>query len=266
MELFESQWFFRMVDAAGKAPADKLLAVFSVTRNWISAPGMRAMFTQTYSSENACLHSCASLRDYLAEIAASARAQNPSILASQLVILLQGAIAEEMRNPAAGALDEALSAARAVIDRACAAQRKQRRLLQSMGGMTAAAVLVAAISLHPLAQQALQAAAPQPAAQTQHAQIINTALPTNTSPDEIAAILALKRSIDDGRCPAPQLLALPQGQVTAYMNATKFRTPENPAADQQNMRAFLTWFKEARASECYFPPSNGHTTVAWVKR
>lgn len=262
MELFESQWFFRMVDATGRAPADKLLAVFSVTRNWISAPGMRAMFTQTYSTENACLHSCASLKEYLTEIAASARARNPSILASQLVILLQGAIAEEMRNPAAGALDEALSAARAVIDRACAAQQKQRRLLQSMGGVTAAAVLVAAISLHPLSQQALQATAPQ----AQHAQIMNTALPTNTSPDEIAAILALKRSIDDGRCPAPQLLALPQGQVTAYMNATKFRTPENPVADQQNMRAFLAWFKEARASECYFPPSNGHTTVAWVRR
>lgn len=264
MELLESQWFLRMVEAGGKTPADKLIAVFNVTRNWISAPGIHEMFVHSYPADRT--HACASLRDYLTDIAAAARAHNPPLLASQLVILLHGAIAEEIRNPATGALDEAATAARAIVARACATPRKQRRLLQAMGGITAIAVLVAAMSLLPLARQAWLPATPPALALAPQAPLLVAAVPTGASPDELAAVLDLQRSIEDGHCPAPQLLALPQGQVTAYMNAINFRTPDNPAADRANMRAFLAWFRETRSSECYFAPSNGHTTVAWVRR
>lgn len=250
----------------GKDPGRQTACRVPRNRTWIAAPGIREILAQACPADHLCLHSCTGLKSYLTEIAASAQARNPPILASQLVILLQGAIAEEMRNPAAGTLDEAANAARAVIARACDSHRKQRRLVRSMGGLTAAAVLVAAASLHPLTRQALNPVAPQPAAMPQHAPALVASMPTGASPDEIAAILALQRSIEEGRCPAPQLLALPQGQVTAYMNAINFRTPDNPAADQANMRAFLAWFRQTRSSECYFPPSNGHTTVAWLRR
>lgn len=266
MELLESQWFLRMVESAGKSPIDKLVAVFSVTKNWIAAPGIRDLIARDYPSERPRLHACGELKHHLTGFAASARARHPAILASQLVILLQGAIAEEMRNPGAGALDEAARAARAVIAKACELDRRQRWLNRSLGGLAASAVLAAAASFHPLAHDLLHPAAAPRAVALLHAPSPAALLPTGFSPGEMAEILALQRQIEEGHCPAPQLLAMPQGQVTAYMNAVKFRTPDNPAADRENMRAFLAWFRQTRATECYFSPHNGHTAVTWVTR
>ncbi|HQR51554.1 MAG TPA: hypothetical protein PKW44_07950 [Methylophilaceae bacterium] len=264
MELLDSQWFLRMVAAGGKTPAERLLAVYAITRTWIAAPGIRELFAKAYPANKAALHSCAGLKTHLTEIATAAKVQNPSILASQLVLLLQGAIAEELRNPGAGALEEAENAARAVIASACNIQKRQRLRMRAMGGLTAASILVAIVSLYPHDGRMFSPAVAATAAPLAPAEV--AAVPEGVSPDEMEQVLLLQRQIEDGRCPAPQLLALPQGQVTAYMNAINLRTPENPAADRENMRAFLAWFRQTRSTECYFPPSNGHTTVAWVKR
>lgn len=264
MELLDSQWFLRMIVAGGKTPAAQLLAMFDIAGNWIAAPGIRELFAKAYPANKPALHSCAELKAHLTGIAVKAKAQNPPILASQLVILLQGAIAEELRNPGAGALGEAAKAAQAVIANACHSDQKQRRALRAMGGVTLAAVLVAAVSLHPLARQMLSPAATHVAAQQLPMPV--AAMPAVISPDEMEQVLLLQRQIEDGRCPAPELLVLPQGQATAYMNVINARTPENPAADRENMRAFLAWFKQARSTQCYFPPINGHTNVAWTKR
>lgn len=90
-------------------------------------------------------------------------------------------------------------------------------------------------------------------------------MPVGISPSEMEATLVLHEQIEKGVCPAPQLLVLPPGQMTAYMNVINFRTPENPTADRENIRAFLAWFNKTRSSECYIPPANGHTTVTWTK-
>lgn len=255
MELLESLWFFRMVEQQGKSPEKRLLAIFSVTENWLSAPGMRERMLHTQPS-GYFLYNCSKLKEFLTGIAVSAHARNPISLVNQLVILLQGAIAEEMRNPDARAIVEAGKAARAIIAEAC--PRKRNTLRFSLGGMAAAA-LIAAVGMHP----AIKAQwSPSP---TYHRVLSTTeTVQANFNPDSTEAVLALQEQIVKGVCPAPQLLAMPPGQVTAYMNVIHFRTPDDPVADRENIRAFLAWFERTRSSECYQPPANGHTTVAWI--
>lgn len=263
VELLESAWFFRMVEAQGKTPVERLIAVFSVTAAWISAPGIREGFLKNQPGDGRALHSCASLKEFLTASAISAKAQNPSGLVTQLTILLQGAIAEEIRNPDAHAIAEAARAARAVVAKAC--QPRRNRLRLSAGGLAAAAV-IAAIGYYPATRAEWPGAAQSPAPGIhRHALAAsNRAAPAGSSPDSIHAVLALHEQIEQGICPAPQLLALPPGQVTAYMNVIHFRTPDDPIADRENIRAFLAWFERTRSRECYSPPSNGHTHVAWV--
>ncbi|MBU3735479.1 MAG: hypothetical protein FGM62_00735 [Methylobacterium sp.] len=265
MNLLDSAWFQRMVEAAGQRPADQLVAVFSVTKQWISAPGIREQFALAYPPGQPRMHPCTELKRQLTGIATSARARQPAVLASQLAILLQGAIAEEMRTPGSEALDEAANAARAVIRHACGRSGRERRALAIGAALAVAGLMFGLTGPHHWQDASTPAllthnrnALPQPSAVASS----NLAI----SPDEMVEFIALQREIGAGHCPAPQLMVLPPGQATAYMNALNARAPEDPAADRANMRAFLAWFKQSLSTECYYPPSNGHTAVTWVRR
>lgn len=259
MNPLESQWFFRMVEDEARTPAERLLAVFRVTEKWITAPGIREALAASYAEHSYGMQACLQLRKFLSGLAASAGAEKPEVLANHLVILLQGAIAEELRNPELRAMSEAANAAQAVIAQS-RPHRRRRAALFSAGGIAASA-LAAFMGWH------LLPAHHQP--QATHTVILasNQAvlLPAGISPSEMEAVLTLHEQFTRGICPAPHLLALPQGQMTAYMNVINFRTPENPAADRKNLKAFMAWFNKTQSTECYFAPRNGHTTVAWTK-
>jgi hypothetical protein len=253
MEWLESDWFFRMLEQHGKTPRDKLVAMFTVAGLWVSAPGMREKFPQ-----HAAPIPGGKLKGYLIGLASAAKANEPAMLASQLLILLHGALSEELRNPDAKALENARLAAQAVIQKSCDAGRKNVAQWAVSGSVTFA--LVAGLAWH-MAQPAADAPATYLASNRQAPK--PAYVHTGLNPSEMEAVLTLQENINRGACPAPQLLALPQGQATAYMNAIHFRTPENLEADRANLRAFLDWFNRTRATECYFAPSNGHTLVTW---
>lgn len=255
MELLESPWFFKMVEQQGRTPRQRLLAVFSVLDSWLAAPGIRAQVRIAHHPDNPLYHSQV-LKDFLTRIAIAARAHQPASLVNQLLILLQGAIAEDLRNPEAGAITEAGKAAHAIIEQACAMQRTGWRW--TLGGI--AASVTALVIAYPAVQLPWV-----PDASTQTVPILAKAQSPSYNPDNIEAVLALQEQIVKGVCPPPQLLALTPGQATAYLNVINFRTPDDPVADSKNLRAFLAWFEQTRMSECYQPPVNGHTTVAWVK-
>lgn len=260
MELLDSEWFYRMVEHQKNPPAARLVAVFTVVGNWISAPGVREIFTAQQTAL-----STSRLKSYLIDTAQSARAHNPAMLAAQLLILLQGAIAEELRNPGVNAMENAAKAAQAVVSKACQPSRQKRMAQWSavasvMVGITAALIWHASPLVPTRSTDTVVAA--------HHSPYLRTAdhMPMGVNPSEMEATLNLQEKFDRGICPAPHLLVLPQGQMMAYMNVIHFRTPENPESDRENLHAFLVWFNQAQASECYYAPSNGHTTVAWVKR
>lgn len=256
MKLLDSEWFYRMVESQGKSPQDKLLAIFTVVDQWIGAPGIREMI----SGEHTPL-STIKLKTYLTNTAVAAKANHPSILAAQLIILLQGAIAEALRDPGTNAMGNAAKAAQSVVAKACQPDKRSLAVRWAATG-SAATVLIAALVWHAtfFANNPLHQNAVTHIADNVHAA---ASLPAGVNPREMETVLNLQEQFDRGVCPAPHLLALPPGQVTAYMNVVHFRTPENPEADRANLHAFLSWYAQARAQECYYAPANGHTMVKW---
>lgn len=262
MDMLDSQWFFRLVEKYGKTPAERLVAVFDIVENLIEAPDIREKLLQEAPGNRHCLYLLQDLKTFLTDLALAAKAKNPPFLANQLVMLLQGAIAIELRNPGTRALHEAARAAQVVVAYSCRHPVRQKIALVSAGGVAAA--LVASIIGWQAMQQTSAPHTPLTGIPVV-AQRTSPAIPTGVSPDEMEEILMLHDQIERGICRAPHLAVLPPGQMTAYMNVIEFRTPENPAADQANIRAFLTWFDKVRSGECYDPPTNGHTAVTWTK-
>lgn len=261
MNPLESPWFFRMVEDEARQPTERLLAVFRVAEKWIAAPGIREALVASHDLQVTGMQASQPMKHYLTQLASSAGAEKPEILASHLLILLQGAVMEELRNPELRALSEAANAAGAVIAQSRKQLRRQRNMLSALGGL-AATVAVTLAGWHVLS--------PSPAAQAGSNAVIIAAnkavlLPTGVSPSDMEAVLTLHEQFERGVCPAPHLLALPPGQMIAYTNVINFRTPENPAADRENLRAFMTWFNRTQSAECYYAPRNGHTTVSWTQ-
>lgn len=260
MDTLETRWFFRLVEKYGKSPAERLVAVFAIVESLVQSPELREKLMQEFPGDVHCLYAALELKEFLAELATAANIANPAGLAHQLAILLQGAIAEELRNPDAGALREAAKVARVVIEKS-----GKKSALQNAGWMSVGGVAVALL----LSLMGWQAAgrAPAHAAPMAHVAALRApqAMPAGVSPDEIDAVLALHEKIERGICRAPHLLVLPPGQMTAYMNVVEFRTPDDPAADRKNIREFLAWFDKIQSTECYDPPINGHTAVTWKK-
>jgi hypothetical protein len=258
MDTHESQWLFRLVEKCGRSPAEKLVAVFDVADSLLRSPEIRATLAREFPGERHCLYAANELHAFLVKLSAAAGMRDPAGTAQQLGILLQGAIAEELRNPSTGALREAARVAEIVMG-----QSRSRGFFARRGWMpagSAAAALLVALVLWPAAEKG-----PAHAAPVKHAAVASRPLaqPAGVSPDEIDAVLELHEKIERGICRAPHLLALPPGQMTAYMNVIEFRHPDDPAADRRNIREFLAWFDKISSTECYTPPMNGHTAVSW---
>lgn len=257
-------WFFRLVENSGQSPAERLVAVFGVVENLLQAPDIRERLKQEFPGKAHCLYQASELSDFLGTLADAAGMTNPAGMAQQLSILLQGAIAEELRNPGSGALNEAATVARVVIDKSTKGSRLEigsRAGWASVGGVVA---LLLAVTLNLIPTVPTTTSHALPAARSSMVQVAHP-VPAGVSPDEIEAVLALHEKFERGICRAPHLLVLPQGQVTAYMNVVDARKPDDPAADSRNLRAFLAWFDTVKAIECYDPPSNDHTAVKWTK-
>jgi hypothetical protein len=244
MQLLESEWFFRMVERQSRTASDRLVEVFRVTEQWLTAPGIREQI------EDVSLIT-ASLRDYLVETARAAGAADPEGLSVQLLMLLQGAVAEELRNREAHALRYAAEAAQVVVARAC--RDTQRRLVWRWS--VAASLLIAAVSgllwFEYVAVQEVEMVA-----QTPDTTFMRTVVPVpgGVDPTTMAAAFSLQKKVEHGICPPPHLHTLPTDQMTAYMNVISYRKPENPLADRAHLKAFLAWYEDTMARECYYPP------------
>lgn len=264
MDTLKHQWFFCLIEKYGKSPSEQLVAVFGIVESLIQAPDIREKLAREFPGDVNCLYATHELNDFLMGLAATARMANPAGLAHQLAILLQGAIAEELRNPNTGALREAAKVAQVVVARS-GKPSPLRNLGRNLGWASAGGAAAFALMLTIMGSRQAAEQVPMSISATKVALHALQVMPTGVSPDEIDAVLALHEKIETGICRAPHLLALPPGQMTAYMNVIESRMPDDPAADERNLRQFLAWFDTIKSTECYYPPFNGHTNVKWTK-
>lgn len=252
MELLNSSWLLQMIDSSAKKPADRLLSIYTCLNTWLSAPGIRESFAKAYNQNTPLAMTCPVLTAHLINLAIDAKVPNPSTYVSQMFILLQGAIAVEMRNPGTGALLKAREAAEVVLGSVRPKPKLQVGQTFLVGGTIASAVFLCLSMFFMVPVQSVTPAAP-----LARTEVIETPkVQPSISPDLVSRVMALKGHFDAGNCPAPELLTLPQDQVVAYLNVVNSRGSEDPAMDSLRLRAFLDWYDRYRAWECYFKPEN----------
>lgn len=257
MDLLNSSWLIRMIEGSGKKPAEKLLCLYSLLDHWLSAPGIRDTVLEQYSSPNVVAQACPALSAHLLHLATEAKLHNPPAVVAQLMILLQGAMAEELRNPGRGALLIAQEAARGVLTgaRPRLAARVEKSLMASGYAAVVAAVTILGVHFWPAGQQH-QAQFFQPDTGYQEVAAVSA-----IEPVLLLRALAFKHNIQSGICPAPSYASVPQNQLPTYMHVVQSGLSSNPGLDSRKLEAFLAWYEQHRAWECYSKTQNKQKTI-----
>jgi len=117
----------RKIEAIGKSPRDKLLAMFAVLGAWFAEDGFQScMFIKAsaeYQDVNDPIHVQSALNkqlifNYLRDLAEHAGASDPDLLARQLVILKEGAIVMAHFGHTEDPAGDAKTAAQPLVDAA----------------------------------------------------------------------------------------------------------------------------------------------------
>lgn len=122
-----SHWFVGQVNMKASRPKDKLLAIFDVIEEWLEIPEFRGCAfinaSAEFPAENNPVHRVSAefydkFRNYIAEQARTAHAEDAESLADQLALLIEGAIVSEQMKRHSGAIESARRAARILMDAA----------------------------------------------------------------------------------------------------------------------------------------------------
>ncbi len=121
-------WFSRRIDELASAPKAQLVASFDVLGEWFSQKGFRScMFIKAsseYQDADDPIHVAAAehkrlLLGYMSDLARTANATDPEMLARQLLLLQEGAIVTAHLQGVERIANDARAAAVVLIDNAC---------------------------------------------------------------------------------------------------------------------------------------------------
>ncbi len=108
MDIFNSQWLLNMLAKSSKTPQGRVLSLFDILNDWLTAPDTQMIITQTSLANR-------QLIDFLTAQAKHFGASNPSILAEHIVLIARNAAQQEINQPGCGSLMHAKKAANALI-------------------------------------------------------------------------------------------------------------------------------------------------------
>ena len=118
-------WLKARLSSSKAAPSDRILQLFDLIDEWISAPDFRGMpflkAVSEFPNEASAVHRlsvqhASQLRHYLTELCSAAEIRSPEALAIQLSLLIKGAMFAEQINPGRGAARHAKQAAAVLIE------------------------------------------------------------------------------------------------------------------------------------------------------
>lgn len=236
MEILSSDWLRRMVDRAAATPRGRIVALFGVLQDWMDAPGIR----QLLQAESLTDAGQREIKTYLLHLATGAGVSNPEILASQLTLVLFGALNEELRNPGSGALLQAGQAAELLVAGHIYKRRSPQRSVRYMAPVTAALAAIALLMPYPGSLVPVEQHRPQPV----------RAIPVVSNPDQVAAIYHMHDAMRAGDCWYPQALMLPPEQRAVYLDHVISGSVEKLAPETLVMVNQLY-----QKVQCYYPPA-----------
>lgn len=257
MELLNSSWLIHLIEDSNQKPTEKLLSLYPLLETWLHAPGIREGIAKDHQEGQPLVQTCPALTSHLVFLATEAKLKNPLSVVTQMMILLQGAIAEELRNPGMGALNSAQQAAKAVLRQARPPILVRVDRVIKTSGYAASFVAASILAVHLWSSNN--------AMPTHHAKYDDaynqTAYVAEIDPELLLKALALKKSMDVGTCPAPNFFSLPQEQVPVYLDVVNSQLSGNPNMDNKRLANFLAWYEQHRAWECYSRTQNKQRTI-----
>jgi len=114
-------WLHTRVEELATEPCDRILAVFDVYKEWFEQPDFHGcafintsieLFDSGHPAYQVCLNHMQAVADFLSNLVKEAKLPEPDILASQLMILLKGAVVETVMQ---GNSDPAVRAKQAAV-------------------------------------------------------------------------------------------------------------------------------------------------------
>lgn len=263
MEHLNSSWLLHMIYSSEEKPSDQLLSIYWCLNTLLMIPSVRESFAREYDPDVSLAKACPVLTAHLIDLATKARIPNPSSYVTHMYILLQGALAEELRSPGSGALLRAQDGARSVMKAVKPKLLEPVKQTLLVGGAVASAILLCLVVVYmkPFETNGVRLPVAQTGAPVQQVPIQSV-----MSPDLIGQVIALKENFEAGNCPAPELLTMPQNQMAAYLNVIKSGGFSQTEIDTQKLRTFLNWYAQHRASECYFKTENKQKFILGMSR
>lgn len=204
--LLQSEWLVRMLDKAGKQPAQKLLGLFSILDDLLSSP----LASQYAFPQSAITHD--RLQGYLTIQAEKAGVRLPEMLANQLYFMAVSACQEKLAHPHSTALQHAQLAAKALI--AEQTTRDINWLAVRNYSIVAVALMSGILAGHYWPGPQAVETAPAKVAAPESAP---NPLSLEASPAETAAIYGRLETMKHGDCRLLEALQLPERLKSVYI-------------------------------------------------
>jgi hypothetical protein len=225
MDIFNSQWLLNMLAKSSKSPQGRILSLFDILSDWLSAPDIHVTITKNATPNEPLIA-------FLTEQATACGAENPNILAEHIALIARNAALQELNQPNNHSLAHAKKVADALI---LAQTQKDRTALKTSRAKPAvygiaASLLVAGIAtawlVVPLHSKQHQ---PTLAINANKAPLVAVALnETNLSAQDAVTMYAKYEQIRNGTCQFPEALLIPDKDKAVYLeNVVAGNLPSN---------------------------------------
>ncbi len=224
MQILHSEWLVKMLEKSGTTPEVRLLNLFEILSDWISAPQVQASLQQ----EKIEASHPYPLQNYLSNQAKQSGAAIPEMLAEQLIFLATSALKECIEKPQSEALQHAKQAAKALIEAQCQPEAIQ---ISKPTMYSAVAVFVGAIAIAALIYSNKQAAPSQGDIATsmfEHTNAKNNKENVAGNPKQTAEMYASIETMRGGDCQYIEALQIPDADKKIYLeNVVGGQVPTN---------------------------------------
>ena len=222
-----------MADKAGATPVLRISALFQILQDWVELPGMREQCRDALRDDDGQ----AMLKAYLLQLVQAAGVAFPDMVASQVHMLLLGALNEALRQPASPALQHGADAALLLVN-------PRRPGHRTAGLATAASVaLLAGLLLLLAVRQQPEFSAARPG-------LVAAAITAVPSPDKLAALYHLHDQIRSASCSYPQALMLAPEQRAPFLESVVDGQVGDIGPEAMVMVSQLY-----QKVDCYYPPA-----------